>query len=327
MTISTSLTTSASTYPVTVAGTSGSLSHSTTVSLIVGSGAVSGDFQLAVTQAFPANVDAGLPQTAEVSITPNYSGSITATCDASAMSGAQCTLTPANPVAVTANVPVVLTVALNVPNNTSPAPYNINLTVADASGQPSHTVQLPLTVIQDFLVTSSTPSQSVTAGQTSGPYNLTVLPVGSSFSGAVTLACPAGLPAQAQCLFDPSTPVTPGTSAVNIVMSISTTTKKAEFRSSHASIFYAMWLLVPGIVIAWGGVGARSARRLHGLGSITLLVLLTLTLLSCGGVSTGGGTTPPTGNQPVIYNITVTGTSPGTPAEAGQSTQVLLVVN
>ena len=60
----------------------------------------SGDFQLAVVQAFPANVDAGSRLTAKVSVTPNYSGFVNATCDASAMSGAQCTITPPNPVTI-----------------------------------------------------------------------------------------------------------------------------------------------------------------------------------------------------------------------------------
>jgi len=52
-------------------------------------------------------------------------------------------------------------------------------------------------------------------------------------------------------------------------------------------------------------------------------------LISCGGVSSGGGgtTPPPTGNQPVIYHVTVTGTSQGTVPDVGQSVQVLLVVN
>jgi len=73
---------------------------------------------------------------------------------------------------------------------------------------------------QDFLVTSSTLSQTVTAGQTSGPYALRVRPVGASFGGAVNLACTAGLPAGAQCIFNPSTPVTPGELAVDVLMNI-----------------------------------------------------------------------------------------------------------
>ncbi|MGC1449362.1 MAG: hypothetical protein WA830_04920 [Candidatus Sulfotelmatobacter sp.] len=183
---------------------------------------------------------------------------------------------------------------------------------------------------QDFLVTSSTSSQNVTAGQTSGVSNLRVQPVGAAFVGAVTLACPAGMPSQAQCIFNPSTPVTPGTSAVDVVMNISTAAKKAglQSRPSRSSILFALWLLLPGIVIGWHGAGARSAKRIrYRLSSIAVLPFLLLCLLSCGGVSSGGGSSPPGGGQPTTYHITVTGTSPGTMPDAGQSAQVILIVD
>jgi hypothetical protein len=66
---------------------------------------VADDFKLAVNQAFPASVDAGAgaQATANVAVTPNYSGSVNVTCDTSAMPGAHCVLTPANPVAISAN--------------------------------------------------------------------------------------------------------------------------------------------------------------------------------------------------------------------------------
>jgi hypothetical protein len=94
-------------------------------------------------------------------------------------------------------------------------------------------------------------------------------------------------------------------------------------------IIDAFYLLLPGIMIGSAGVERRFAkRRLHGLSSIALLILVTLSLLSCGGVSNGGGTgPPPIGPQPVTYHVTVTGTSPGTAPDAGQSVDVLLVVN
>jgi hypothetical protein len=63
---------------------------------------------------------------------------------------------------------------------------------------------------------------------------------------------------------------------------------------------------------------------LQGLASIVTLALLAGAMVSCGGVSTGGTTT---GNQPVIYQITVTGTSAGTPPDAGQSAVVVLIVD
>ncbi|MGZ4836240.1 MAG: hypothetical protein ACXVZZ_11440, partial [Terriglobales bacterium] len=260
-----------------------------------------------------------------------YSGKINATCDASALTGAMCALSPPSPIVVASGGTTSLTASINVPNNAIPGTYNIKIATQDTTGAPSHSFTVAVTLAQDFLITSSTPSQSVTAGQTSGPYNLSVQPVGSTFSGAVTLACSAGLPAQAQCVFSPSTPVTPGNSAVNVVMNISTTASKSAFQSrlSGALIFETFYLLLPGIMIGWVGVGRRYARRrLHGLASIAVLILVTLSLISCGGVSNGGGTTPPpVGSQPVTYHVTVTGTSPGTAPDAGQSLEVLLVVN
>jgi hypothetical protein len=330
MTILTSATTTAGTSTVTVTGKSDSLSHSTTVSLTVtNTVAGSGDFQLAVAQAFPAGVAAGSQAQAKVSVTSNYAGSVNASCDASAISG-QCLVTPASPVAISANAPATLMVAVNVPNTVTPGTYNVNVTVTDSSGQPNHTLQLPLTVMQDFSVTSATPSQTLSAGQTGGAYQLTVAPnpFASSFAGAVTLSCPSGLPAGAQCLFAPSATVTLVNGPAAVVMSISTTARKAALRSpaSH-SIFYTLWLLWPGIVIGWSAVGTRPGKRKAQVSGVTMLLLLALSMLSCGGVSNGGGTPPPTGNKPTIYQITVTGTSPGTTPDAGQSTVVTLIVD
>ncbi len=117
MTISSAASTSLGTYPVTVTGTAGAFSRSSTVSVIVANGVGSNDFQLALAQAFPTNGAAGSSQTAKVSVTPNYSGSVNVTCDDSAMSGAQCSVTPVNPVAISANVAATLTLMLNVPNS------------------------------------------------------------------------------------------------------------------------------------------------------------------------------------------------------------------
>jgi len=239
-----------------------------------------------------------------------------------------CTLSPANPITVASGGTASLIATINVPNNASAGAYNINITTRDTTGAPSHSFTVMLTVGQDFIVTSSTASQTVTAGQTSGAYNLTILPVGSSFGGAVTLACSSGLPAQAQCIFNPSTPQTPGGSAVDLVMSISTTAKAASLRSLFSPskfVPYALWVLLPGIVISWGAAGTRFAKGKLRVVPLTVLVLLMFSLLSCGGVSTGGGGS--TGNQPVTYHITVTGTSPGTAADSGQSAQVILVVD
>ncbi len=312
----------AGSYSVTVTGTSGSVVHSIEVAFNVG------DYSISGTQTI--SLAPGRQGTANLKLVAStfYSGKVNATCDATALSGSMCGLSPANPITVPIGGTTDLIATVNVPNNASAGTYNINIATHDITGAPSHSFTVSLTVADSFLVTSSTPSQTVTAGQISGPYNLRVQPVGASFNGAVTLSCSAGLPAQAQCGFSPSAPVTPGNSAVDVVMSISTTAKAAGLRTlTHHSMFYALWLLMPGIVMSWSRVRARFAKcKTLGCGAVAMLVLLMLSLLSCGGVS-AGGTPPPIGKQPITYQITVTGTSPGTPADVGQSTQVILIVN
>jgi hypothetical protein len=333
MTLVTGSTTPAGTFLVTVIGTSGVLSHSTTVSLTVTNPVSnSGDFQLAIAQAFPAGVAAGSQIQAKVSVTSNYAGLVNASCDASAISG-QCVVTPGNPVAISASTPPSLAVTLNIPNTITPGPYTINLTVADSSGQPSHTLQLPLTVIQDFSVSSATPSQTLAVGQTiTGAYQVAVAPnpVGSAFTGAVSLSCSSGLPAGAQCIFAPSAPVTLGTNSAAVVMTISTASDGvvAQLPSRYNPIFYSLWLLLPGIVVACIGVTTRlpKPRAARTSVAILFLLLLSFSLLSCGGVS-AGGTSALQGNQPVIYQITVTGTSAGMTSDSGQSALVTLVVD
>ena len=205
------------------------------------------------------------------------------------------------------------------PNNTAPGPYNINLTVADSSGQPSHTLQSPLTftVIPDFTVSSTTPSQTITAGQTTGPYQLTVgpNPQGSSFAGAVTLSCSSGLPAGAQCQFNPSAAQSPGNSGVNgshddFLNCGASATANSRWSSRHQPTFYVLWVLLPGIVFSWSAVRRVSGKlKPRVLYSIAALLLSMLSLLSCGGVSNGSGGGNGTGSSPVTYGIVVTGTS------------------
>ena len=152
--------------------------------------------------------------------------------------------------------------------------------------------------------------------------------MGSSFTGAVTLACTTGLPVQAQCLFSPSTPVTPGNSAVDVVMTISTQPTGSSLRrpQGRPAIWLVTAMLLPGVLIIPMAGGRRKIQRMRAV--LLLLVALTLTfLLSCAGVSSGGGSGATTTINPATYQVTVTGSSPGTPADAGHSVVVTLVIN
>ena len=112
--------------------------------------------------------------------------------------------------------------------------------------------------------------------------------------------------------------------AVNVVMSISTKASSARLEWPRNGL-YAIGLMLPTIVVGWPVAGKWMDRRLLSIAAVAASCLLLLLIPSCGGVSSGGGggTTPP----PTTYHVTVTGSSPGTAANAGQSTVVALVVD
>ncbi len=307
-------------YTLVIGGVSGSVMHTVSVNFNVG------DYSISGTQSLTAPPSGQGVATLTLTSRDFYVGSINATCDPSALSGATCALSPANPIDVASDATANLTATINVPTSAASGSYSINIKTTDPLG-PSHTFTVALTVGQDFVVTSSTTSQTVNAGQTTGPYNLTILPVGSSFNAAVTLAC-SGLPALSQCAFAPSSPVTPGNSAATVVMTISTTPATTASRSpgGFGSNLYAMWLLLPG-ALAWSFMQRKPGNRKVRIWTLIATLLLLGVLASCSGVSSAGGGHGQAGTPSGTYKITVTGTSAGTPADAGQSTQVSLVVN
>jgi hypothetical protein len=313
-----------------VQDTSGAPTHSFTIAITV-LPAPAGSLQLAAIRAFPAAVDAASQTTAIAGVTPNYTGSVNTTCDASALSG-QCAITPGNPVAISAGTTAAMTLTVNIPNSAAPQPvnsYNINVTVTDSSGEPTQTLQMPLTVIQDFTLGSPTPAtQTITSGQ-SASYNFSVLPVGVSFANAVTLSC-SGVPAVSLCNFTPS-PITPGNSSAAVVMNITTTSGSASLsplKLDRAIFLYALWLALPGFAL----LITRRLQRERAMLTLPIfllgLLLLALLLPSCGarGINGGGGGGggQQQGTQPGTYTITVTGSS-GTLSHPAPSTITLIV--
>ena len=201
------------TYQVSVLGTSASLSDSLPIPFSVG------DYIIAGTQtltAIPgATATANLTFTSEYS----YSGKINLTCSATALPGAACALSPVSPITIGSGSVVPVTATVSVPNNAAVGTYGIKLTTQDSTGEPVHPWTLALTV-QDFSFSAVTPpTQTVGAGQTA-TYNLSVMPVGSSFANPVTLSC-AGAPANSTCSFTPN-PVTPGSAGSAVVMTVAT---------------------------------------------------------------------------------------------------------
>ncbi len=278
----------AGSYQALVQGVSSSLAHTLSIPFNVG------DYQLSgpPTLSLPPGGQAIANLT--IAASTYYAGMVSTSCDASALAGTICTLTPASPVTVSTGAQVPLTATIDVTNDAVPGTYSIKINTQDTTGTPSHSLTIALTVVPDFGVSSTTIPQTVTAGQTAGPYNVIVQPVGTSFNNPVTLSCTAGLPAGAQCSFTPN-PITPGNNAADVVLSISTVApppgmRKPAQQTAALDFFYALGLTMPGIVVLWG---ATRRRRRNWRSVMTLLagLLLVLLLLSCAGgtgISPGG---------------------------------------
>jgi hypothetical protein len=109
-------------------------------------------------------------------------------------------------------------------------------------------------------------------------------------------------------------------------MSIST--RKAAKSDSqfggHRTALTFGTMLLPALVM--GGAASQKRPKCRLL-IIFFAIPLFVIFASCGGVSSGAGDGGGGSGNPVTYQVTVTGTSPGTPSDPGQSTVVTLVVD
>ena len=167
---------------------------------------------------------------------------------------------------------------------------SLSISYTGGAGIPS-TVALAGTG-QDFDFVSPTATQTVTAGATA-QYTLTVTPQGGvGFDNAVSFSC-TGLPTGAPC----SAPnKTPGASAVNSTLSITTTQRSLAPPMSHRGPlppatpvwFGNPWLAALLLTLLLAVVAGTRQRRAGLVLAAGLVVLLTWT--ACGGGGGGGGT-------------------------------------
>ncbi|TMC96546.1 MAG: hypothetical protein E6J05_14020, partial [Chloroflexi bacterium] len=209
MSVTTSATTPAATYTLTITGVSGSLSHATSVSLVV---QPPPDFSLSASPS-SRTVTQGIGASYTVSVTPSggFAGSVTLSAGG-LLGGVGATFSP-NP--TTASSTMSVTTSATTPVGT----YTI--TITGISGSLSHTTSVTLVVQQapDFSLSASPPSQTVTQGNGAG-YNLSVTPI-AGFAGSVTLSA-GGVPSGASATFSPNP--TSGSSAMFVSTSATTPT-------------------------------------------------------------------------------------------------------
>jgi hypothetical protein len=183
----------------------------------------------------------------------------------------------------------------------------------------------------------ATPSP-VTAGSIATTI-VTVTPI-ASYTGNVTLNCLSVTPVVASepyCSFNPPTVVvSAGSAPPPATLTIITLGPIPNTELRHRRIFYALWLLLPGLALV--GVGAAGSRRRHILGALLLMAIASSLIFmpACGSStrtnSPNGGITPNNTYTFIISGTDQNGASPGNPTSCpvGQTCNlatVQLVVN
>ena len=188
--LSTAPTTPAGTSPLTITGTNGTLSHSTSATLVVNGAA---DFALTATPSSRSVGGSVTSTTYSLTITPANGFSSPVTLSASGpLIGALGTFSP-NPATTSS------TLTVSIMSGTPAGTYTLTLT--GTSGSLSHSTTVTLVVNSDFSLSSSPTSRTISHGQ-STTYTVTIAAL-NSFTGSVTFSV-SGLPSGAIGTFSPN---------------------------------------------------------------------------------------------------------------------------
>ena len=203
------------------------------------------------------------------------------------------------------------------------------LTITDNASDSPQVVTLSGTG-QDFsLATTSSPTATITSGQTAN-YTLGVAP-GGGFNQTVALTC-SGAPALSTCTVSPSSVSLNGASSTSVSATITTTAPTRgtlpypPFGSSITrKELAAALILFLGVVAVISllvlNQRPRYARRTAILATILLFAAM---LASCGGGNGGGGGSP--GTQSGTYTVSVSATFTSSSATLKHAINLTLVV-
>ena len=215
MSVTTSTSTPTGTYTLTITGTSGSLTHTASVTLVVNPAATP-DFSISATPSSQtATPGGGTSYTATVSPVNGFTGSVT--LSASGLpSGANATFSP-NPITGgSGNSTMSVTTSTSTPTGT------YTLTITGTSGSLTHTATVTLVVsggTPGFSISASPSSETVTRPN-NATYTVTVTAL-NGFTGRVTFSA-RSLPSGATASFNPTSVTGGGTSTLTISTTSST---------------------------------------------------------------------------------------------------------
>ena len=200
LSVTTSTSTLPGTYTLTITGVSGTLTHSTTVALVVNGPP---DFTLSASPSSQLVTQGGATNyNVTISPTSGFGGQVILAVSG-LPNGASGSFNP-NPATTSST--------FSVTTSTSTLPGTYTLTITGVSGTLTHSTTVALVVVApDFTLSVSPPSQTVTQGGATN-YNVTIGATGG-FVGQVILAV-SGLPSGASGSFNPNPATTSSTFSV-----------------------------------------------------------------------------------------------------------------
>ena len=209
--ITTTTAVAAGTYPLTISGTDGTLTHTASVSLVV-SAPVVGDFAITAAPA-SQTVQAGSATTYTATITPSGGFTDTVSLSASGLpAGASASFVPAAVTGGSGNSTLTVSTTTATPAGT----YTLTITGSDGALVHSTTVTLVVTAPPpppNFTISAS-PANLTVRRNTTGSYTVTI---GSQngFAGTVNLTV-SGVPNRTTATFNPTSVAGSGTSTLTI---------------------------------------------------------------------------------------------------------------
>jgi hypothetical protein len=171
----------------------------------------------------------------------------------------------------------------------------------------------------NYVVKADSTAQTVTAGATAN-FTLTITP-SNHYNGTIAFSC-GGLPDKASCTFNPTSAVmdghTPLTVQWRITTTATTTTTTTARLHSNTSIMLATSLSGLGLfgMLVVGSLPKR--RRLLGVMLGIVVVVMTISLVACGGSNNTTKTITNPGTPAGTYKVTLTAT--GTAGSYGGDT-------
>jgi hypothetical protein len=217
-----------------------------------------------------------------ITVTGQLSTSITATFNSASAGSGTCSVpTGVNVACIIPTLQAGSTVSVAMTATpTTAGTASIIATVTNSNNISSKNTTTAAFTASDYSISITPSSQTVVAGNTAS-YSVFVNP--SLIYGAnVSLTC-ASLPTGASCGFSPATLAFNGAGSQSSTLNLTTTARPPTTVSSNgwSSPFYALWLMVPGVVLFGLGGSKRRRSKLLGLFLLWMMFALIVLLPAC----------------------------------------------